>query len=405
MKVRMNGVQNMRKGIAFILTFLLCIGLCACGQKESKNIREAQIVVPEKIGNLKHVRAANLKYATEFALDYYQNEETKEEYPLISIKGESSYLVVPEGQKNLDDVVVSSARNQDMVVIVKPQKIYLVASQVMDMIVELGATEQLKFSAFDQDSWYAQEPKQLMKEGKLIYAGKYSAPDYETLLENGCDLAIENTMIYHSPDVKEKLESFGIPVLVDHSSYEQHPLGRMEWVKMYGAVLGREESAEEVFGEQVRECNSLAVDLTKEERPSVAFFYIAANGNVKVRKTADYVPKMIKMAGGRYCFEHLGEEDDNASSTVNMQMEEFYDHVKDVDYIIYNSTIEGELTSIAELVGKCDLLRNVKAVQEGNVFCTTANMYQSTMETGTIIADIYKMLNQDDTMTYLFRLE
>ena len=32
-------------------------------------------------------------------------------------------------------------------------------------------------------------------------------------------------MIYHNPEVKEKLEEFGIPVLVEHSSYESHPLG------------------------------------------------------------------------------------------------------------------------------------------------------------------------------------
>ena len=38
-------------------------------------------------------------------------------------------------------------------------------------------------------------------------------------------------MIYHNPEVKEKLEEFGIPVLVEHSSYESHPLGRTEWVK------------------------------------------------------------------------------------------------------------------------------------------------------------------------------
>lgn len=32
-------------------------------------------------------------------------------------------------------------------------------------------------------------------------------------------------MIYHTPEVKEELESFGIPVLVERSSYERPPPG------------------------------------------------------------------------------------------------------------------------------------------------------------------------------------
>ena len=87
-------------------------------------------------------------------------------------------------------------------------------------------------------------------------------------------------------------------------------------------------------------------------------------------------------------------------------MEEFYAAARDADYIIYNSTIEGELSAVEELLAKSRLLENFKAVQEGNVFCTTKNIYQSSMELGTIISDIHKMLaGQDSEMTYLYRLE
>lgn len=59
--------------------------------------------------------------------------------------------------------------------------------------------------------------------GKIAYAGKYSAPDYEKILSSDCGLAVESTMIYHTPEVKEQLERLGIPVLVERSSYEGHP--------------------------------------------------------------------------------------------------------------------------------------------------------------------------------------
>lgn len=125
-----------------------------------------------------------------------------------------------------------------------------------------------------------------------------------------------------------------------------------------------------------------------------------------MRKSSDYLPKMIEMAGGSYVFRDLGNEDDTASSTVTMQMEEFYAAARDADYIIYNSTIDGELNSVEELLGKSALLKNFRAVQEGNVFCTTKNIYQSSMSLGTIIADIHKMITGDEeSLTYIYKLE
>ena len=173
-------------------------------------------------------------------------------------------------------------------------------------------------------------------------------------------------MILHSPEVKEKLESFGIPVLVDHSSYEAHPLGRTEWIRLYGVLTGKEKEAEAAFAKQeaalqrVTEEGSDAENAggsvkteqtAQAEKPSAAFFYITNQGSVNVRRSSDYIPKMIELAGGRYIFGHLGD-DGKRSSTVNMQMEEFYAAAKESDYLIYNSTIDGEIHSISELLAK-----------------------------------------------------
>lgn len=93
-------------------------------------------------------------------------------------------------------------------------------------------------------------------------------------------------------------------------------------------------------------------------------------------------------------------------SSASMEMEAFYAQAKDADYIIYNSTVDGELKSRDELLTKSQLLENFKAVQNGNVYCTTQNIYQSTMELGTIIADIHNMLQGDDqSLTYIYKLE
>ena len=89
-----------------------------------------------------------------------------------------------------------------------------------------------------------------------------------------------------------------------------------------------------------------------------------------------------------------------------MQLEEFYAGAKDADYIIYNSSIDGGISSVSDLLDKCPVLSDFKAVQEGNVFCTTNDMYQQSMSAGNLIEDFHRMLTGDDKETrYLYRLK
>ena len=348
-----------------------------------------------EIQGLKYESSLSLDYAKEFKVDYYEGG-----YALITINEGGSFLVVPEDKKIPDNL------DKNITVLKQPlDNIYLVATSAMDLFRELDGINNIKLSGTDADSWYIKEAADAIESGKMKYAGKYSAPDYELILENDCDLAIESTMIYHSPEVKEQLESFEIPVLVERSSYEEHPLGRLEWIKLYAVLLDKEQKAQDYFDEQIKKLDEL--DNTENTGKTVAFFYITSNGTVNVRKSNDYVSKMIEMAGGNYIFDDL--QSDNSLSTVNMQMESFYAQAKDADYIIYNSTIDGELKSVDELIKKSDLLKDFKAVKEGNVWCMQKSMFQETTSVSDFIVDINKILTDKDAddsqLKYLYRLK
>lgn len=97
------------------------------------------------------------------------------------------------------------------------------------------------------------------------------------------------------------------------------PLGRTEWIKLYGAILNEDEKASELFEQQVRYLNETnTVDTGK----TVAFFHISSSGYAVARKSTDYVSKMIELAGGEYVFRDLGDPE-TATSTVNLEMETF----------------------------------------------------------------------------------
>lgn len=334
-----------------------------------------------------------LAAAREFTVDYYEGG-----YAVICIHGTDRYLAVPAGAQPPEDLA------EDVTVIRTPiENTYLAASAVMDMFVSLDALDTVCFSSLSADSWYLDVPKRAMEAGEIRYAGKYSEPDYEQIVAADCGLAIESTMIYHTPEVKERLEQFGVPVLVDYSSYETEPLGRTEWVKLYGLLTGRQEEAEAAWAAQQEAFSQASAPSTGK---TVAFFYITASGEVNVRKPSDYLAKMIGIAGGTYLFDDLGDKDDTASSTMSLQMEEFYAAAKNADYMIYNSTIEGELSSVEELLQKSPLLAKCKAVEDGNVYCTTKNIYQSSMALGTILTDLHHIIAEDGgDLTYLYRLD
>lgn len=335
-----------------------------------------------------------LQYAKNFSVDYYQGG-----YKLISLSDGSRYLVVPQG------VSTPQGIDQDITVLQQPiDNIYLVATSAMCLFDALDALDQIYLSGTKQEDWYIPNAKAAMEAGAMLYAGKYSAPDYELIMTSDCDLSIQSTMINHVPEVYESLKKAGIPILTDLSSYETHPLGRTEWIKLYGVLTGKEAAAKEIFDQQVSYMDSVADQGNTGK--TVAFFYISSSGYVVARKSGDYVTKMIELAGGNYIFKDLGDPE-QATSTVKVEMEKFYTTAKDADYIIYNSTIGGELSSLQELIAKSPLLSEFKAAKKGNVWCTGKNLYQETTQLGLMISDMHRMLTEDDLtrLNYLYKLQ
>ena len=336
-----------------------------------------------------------LDYAQSFAVDFSPEGCAK------IVIDQETYLLVPE------DGQVPAELPEDVTVLRQPlDNIYLQATSAMDCFRRLDAIDAVTLSGTQAEGWYIPEARQAMEDGRMAYAGKYSAPDYELIKSKGCGLALTSTMIYHNPEVKEQLERLGIPVLVERSSYESHPLGRMEWIKLYGVLLGRRQEAEDYFAAQLERLEPI---LEQENTGrTVAFFSVTSNGSVTVRKSGDYIAKAIALAGGVYAFQELAEEE-NALSTINIQMETFYDQARDADVLIYNSAIEADLDTIEQLVDKSAPLADFKAVKSGDVWCTGKSMFQESQSVGDMMLDIHAIVSEENpaegSLTYLHRLK
>ncbi|MDD7184210.1 MAG: ABC transporter substrate-binding protein [Ruminococcus sp.] len=358
------------KMLSAVGIFLMILTAC--------NNQKEQILSNQKsIGNME------LKYAEQFSVEYYENDIS-----LVNIKDGRQYIIVPE-----DEEIPEGFPDSATVIKQPVENIYISASSSVDLFNGINSLDSIYAVSTAKKDWSLPYIQNAMDSGKILYAGKYSSPDYEMLLSGKCGLAVESTMIYHSPEIMELLESQGIPVIVERSSYEPHPLGRMEWIKLYGLILGKEKEAEEFFNEKSAVVEN--IESFGNTGKTAVFFYITSNGSVNVRKTGDYISKMIELAGGNYILnaESLNVEE-NALSTINMQFEAFYSLAKDTDYLIYNSTVDGQLDTLDQLIEKNSLLADFKAVQNGDVWCTDKNMFQQTTATAEVISDFNKIFSE-----------
>lgn len=372
-------------GLIIFLLFLL-FALTGCDSRKSGSESD--------LGNgWKPVKHMKLKYAKQFSVYYY-----KDGYKLIRLHDGSKFLVVPEGKDAPNGI------DKKISVLRQPiNRIYLAATASMCLFDRLESIDNIKYSGAEHDDWYIENARKAMEEGRISFVGKYNQPDYEALASGKCDVAIENTMINHVPAVKKKLEEFDIPVFTDQSSLENHPLGRTEWIKVYGAMLNKEPEAEKIFDEQVKVLEGID---NKKTNKTVAFFTILPSGQVMVRKSGDYVSKMINLAGGKYVFRNIGDHK-KVRATVTIDMEDFYKQAKSADILIYNNTIGGTITSISQLEQMNPLMKEFKAVKNGNVWYTGQNLYQETTGFGQMISDMHKVFvdgNVDsDSLTYLHK--
>ena len=373
-------------------------------ERTGEQMSEARSDAPDEqlssdtdLPGLQKTGTMTLSFAEGFRVEYYESDMI-----LLTVLADSSrFLLLPE------DAPIPQALPEDIRVLHRPvANIYLAATADMDFFVSCDALSCIRFASRKEEDWTSPAVREAISEGAIEYAGKYSAPDFERIYAGACSLAIENTMIYHSPQIKEQLEALDIPVLVDHASYETTPQGRMEWVRLYGVLTGHEKEADKAFEEQLKKFRDLE-GLAQTGR-TAAYFYINSAGAAVIRRSSDYIPALIRLAGGEYALEELAARGSSGShsGTMAVQTEEFYAAVRDADYLIYSSDITGELQTRAQLLDKCPLLAKCRAFESGQVYCTSENLYESVMSMGDFVTDLHLMFTQEDPdMTFLRKLE
>jgi iron complex transport system substrate-binding protein len=148
------------------------------------------------------------------------------------------YRLVKKGQS-------VTAENGVTIIEVPIQSIVCTSTTHIPHLDYLGESEKLVGFPSTQ---YISSPtvRQLVDAGKVQELGKDNGMNLELLAQLKPSLVMGYTMSKDLGQLK-KVQELGIPVLVNAEFLEQHPLGRAEWIKFTGMLLGREKEADSVF--------------------------------------------------------------------------------------------------------------------------------------------------------------
>lgn len=190
---------------------------------------------------------------------------------------------------------------------------------------KLGALDRLT-GVMDADYVVAPELRTALAEGRLADFGSSMSPNLERIKASACDL------IFASPFENAgygALETLGVPIAECADYMEDIPLGRAEWMRFYGRLLGRAAQADSLFAAEETAYTSLCTPHQEAARPTLLLgkrssqaWYVAGGES--------YLGRLVADADVHYVF-----ADEAARGSVPMDFEAVYSRAKDADLWLF----------------------------------------------------------------------
>lgn len=157
-----------------------------------------------------------------------------------------------------------------------------------------------------------------------------------------------------------KLTSLDIPLIESADYMETSALGRAEWMRFYGLLVGREKTADSLFSAVENHYNQLKALPAKSkvmrkvipDRKTSAVWYMPGGQSS--------VSGLYKDARVRYAF-----ADDNHSGSLPLSFETVIDQTCDAD--IWILSYQGSI-SLRSMLSECEGYANIKAFKNGDVY-------------------------------------
>ncbi len=318
---------------------------------------------------------------------------------------ERTYVLLPKS--GVDDGAPLETTG-DGVIPVPAGRIVSLSTTYLGPMEALGALDRVV--AVD-DAAYAFSPvlRDRVASGKIREVGSIDRLDIESVLAARPDLVLLTRISPGGDDLERRLRSAGISVLVTAAWRETTPLGRSEWIKLFGILTGREEEAFEIFREGRERYEALATKVRALDPSRPKILLSAPYGGTWYLPGGDsYTASLIEAAGGDYLW-----SSNRSTGSFPLDLEAVLVRGLEADFWIN----PGRYRSLAELAGTDGRFRRMPVFREGRVYNRTRRIGSSGgndfWESGTvrpdrILADLIAILHPgllpDHRLVYYERL-
>jgi len=321
-----------------IFIFIFSISLFFSCKKELKKVQN----------NVEAKNEIKLKYAKGFNIKHFDN------YKKLIIKTPYQY------SKETFEYILSNT-NSEFKSIQTPVKSVVVTSTTHIPMLELLGVES-KLVGYPNTKYISsKKTRKLIDNGKIKELGNEENMNTELLLDLQPDLVI-GFSITSNNKMFTTIEKMGIPVILNGDWLEETPLGRAEWIKVFGALFGKEKEADYIFN--IIEKNYLDatnIAFSSDKKPS-----IISGGLFKdiwnLPAGDSFEAEFLKDANTNYLWKNS-----TGKGSLSLNIENVFEKGKDADLWVSPSFY----TSIEQLEKASEIYPKFKAFKNRNIYSYT----------------------------------
>ncbi len=197
--------------------------------------------------------------------------------------------------------------------------------------------------------------------GKIADCGNSMNPTVEKVIDMQPDAILLSPYQDASYGQIAKLD---IPIIECADYLEYDPLGRAEWVKFYGELLGKRDEADSLYQAVVSAYQNMKDKAAAAQSHPTVVTEMVINGIWNVPGGQSYMARILHDAGGRYPW-----AGDPNTGSLALDFNQVLAVAQDVDYWFIKWT---NINSLKDLQGAYDLNKEMAAFQNKHVYvCDT----------------------------------
>jgi iron complex transport system substrate-binding protein len=307
--------------------------------------------------NTNKTRAAgnDIKYAERFDI------QQREGYSILTVKNpwqgaeniSQHYYLMQRG------IRIPAGIDSTKVIRVPLKSIICMSTTYISMVSALNEEETIK-GISGSDFLYEKKLRDLFENQKIMDVGYEDNLNKEMVIKISPDLVMVYGIGSESAGYLNKLKELGIKIFYNADYLETDPLGKAEWIKVFGALYDKKDEADSLFYLVSEEYNKLRSFIRINTKPKpLVLLGLPWKDTWFISPGNSYLSRLISDAGGDYLWKETKSE-----ISMPFGIENVYMKALEADYWLN----AGSVNSLNEITAIDSRLGELPVFKKGNVY-------------------------------------